>query len=41
MKRVEPAPTIRPMIYATRVLVIWLVFLWFGLGKEIGRTDSL
>jgi hypothetical protein len=24
MKRVEPAPTIRPMMYAIRILVIWL-----------------
>jgi hypothetical protein len=27
MKRVEPAPTISPMMYAIRILVIWFFFL--------------
>ena len=27
MKRVEPAPTIRPMMYAIRILFIWFRFL--------------
>ena len=31
MKRVEPAPTIRPMMYATRIL-----FIWFGLLSGLG-----
>jgi len=31
MKRVEPAPTISPMMYAIRILVIWFFFLGWGL----------
>ena len=27
MKRVEPAPTIRPMMYAIKILFIWFGFL--------------
>ena len=39
MKRVEPAPTIRPMMYAIRILFIWLFLS--GLGLSIStRQDS-
>ena len=34
MKRVEPAPTIRPMMYATRILFIWFGFL-SGFGVRL------
>ena len=33
MKRVEPAPTIRPMMYAIRILFIWLFLS--GLGVRV------
>lgn len=35
MKRVEPAPTISPIMYAIRILVIWFFFLGWGLVVEI------
>ena len=39
MKRVEPAPTIRPMMYAIRILFIWFFFLGWGLVVQQFELD--
>ena len=41
MKRVEPAPTIRPMMYAIRILFIWLFLSGLGVMKLFVRRVAI